>query len=109
MHIEGFVYEERDGTWVAHCPDLDLSSCGSSEEDAYSHMHEAIDLFVRSCIERGTLERALTELGWRCLGPTGRQQKPCNLAASDAPPAFMIDAIKRTHEGRWSSTIRLGH
>ena|SRR5437870_2450619 len=50
--------------WIAYCPPLDLSSQGRTQEEAKRNLTEATELFLISCIERGTLEMALKELGF---------------------------------------------
>jgi predicted RNase H-like HicB family nuclease len=55
----------RDGRWyVAHCPPLDLTTQGRSAEEAKRNLREAAELFFTSCLERGTLDQALRELGF---------------------------------------------
>jgi len=50
--------------WVAGCPALDVYSQGSDESDAKRCLKEAITLWVESCLERGTLDEALRQLGF---------------------------------------------
>ncbi len=55
---------KRKGGWhVARCPLLDLTTQGRSAEEAQRNLREATDLFLTSCLERGTLDRAMRELG----------------------------------------------
>ena len=106
--LEGYVFQDRDESWIAFCPDLDLSTCGTTEDAAYEAMRQSIDLFIRSCIERGTLEQALRELGWHFVSPQGHIEElgDRGLVKIHAPPAFMIDAFRRSREGKWASAIR---
>ena len=46
---------------------LDVHSQGYTEEEARRNLAEAIKLFVVSCFERGTLDEALKECGFRAL------------------------------------------
>jgi len=50
--------------WIAGCPALDVYSQGRDEGDAKRSLEEAITLWVESCLERGTLDEALRELGF---------------------------------------------
>jgi predicted RNase H-like HicB family nuclease len=59
--------KEAEGLWVAGCPLLDLYSQGTSEDDAKKSLEEAIGLWVKSCIERGTLDQALRECGFHAV------------------------------------------
>lgn|GEM_PF-394465 len=59
---------KREGKWyVAHCPPLDITTQGRTEEEAKKNLIEASELFVVSCFERGTFEQALRELGWHVV------------------------------------------
>ena len=99
--LDGFVFKEGRA-WVAYCRSLDLSSCGTSPEAALRAVEEAIGLWIESCIERGTLEAALSELGWVCQDQKG-QLADCR--QTKLPPAFMIERMTRTGN-EWSRPIR---
>lgn len=69
---------KRSGEWwIAYCPPLDLSTQGRTQEEAKKNLIEASELFVTSCIERGTLEMALRELGFVQL-PDSKMTRPRN-------------------------------
>ena len=55
---------QRGGWYVAYCPPLDLTTQGKTKEEAKQNLVEASQLFIISCLERGTLEQALKELGF---------------------------------------------
>lgn len=57
---------KRDGRerWVAGCPALDLFSQGRTEKDAKHFLVKAIEIWVEDCLERGTLDEALREVGF---------------------------------------------
>ena len=56
---------KRKGSWfIAHCPTLDISTQGRTEAEAKKNLKEASEFFLLSCLERGTLELALRELGF---------------------------------------------
>jgi predicted RNase H-like HicB family nuclease len=60
---------KRDGNWyVAYCPPLDIATQGKTAEQARENLVEAATLFLASCLERGTLDQALKELGFIPLG-----------------------------------------
>lgn len=101
--LTGFVFKQGRA-WVAYCQSLDLSSCGPTEEKALAAVTEAIKLWVESCIERGTLEQALGELGWVCQDPNG---EIADCRRRKLPPAFVIDTMKRNGKD-WSRAIRFG-
>lgn len=59
-----FVKEEV-GRVVALCATLDVMSQGATRQEAKRHLVEAVQLFVESCFERGTLDRVLKKCGGR--------------------------------------------
>ncbi|MGH2372724.1 MAG: type II toxin-antitoxin system HicB family antitoxin [bacterium] len=54
---EGRVY-------VAHTPELDVSSQGETVEEAKAHLREAVEAFVEEAQRMGTLTDVLTEAGY---------------------------------------------
>ena len=50
--------------FVSFCPALDVYSQGPSEEAAIENLAEALQLFVESCLARGTLDRVLKDCGF---------------------------------------------
>jgi len=64
--VQVSIQVKREGMWfIASCPALDLHSQGRSEKEALDNVGEAIQLFVESCYERGTLEQVLKESGFQ--------------------------------------------
>ena len=60
-----FGVAKREGDWyIAHCPPLDLTTQGKTLAEAKANLMEAAELFIASCLERGTLDQALRELGF---------------------------------------------
>jgi predicted RNase H-like HicB family nuclease len=56
----------REGRrWVAGCPSLNVYSQGETREQAQRCLEEAVEPWFESCLERGTLDRALQEVGFR--------------------------------------------
>jgi predicted RNase H-like HicB family nuclease len=52
----------REGdVYVGLCPELNVSSFGDNIEDAKSSLKEAIEAFIETCEEMGTLEEVLEE------------------------------------------------
>jgi predicted RNase H-like HicB family nuclease len=61
---------KKDGDrWVTGCPALDVFSQGKAEEEAKRSLEEAISLWVEDCLERGTLDQALREVGFHRVHP----------------------------------------
>ncbi len=56
----------REGKkFVAYTPALDLSTSGLTFAKVKKRFEEAVSLFVEECTERGTLDSALQDLGWK--------------------------------------------
>jgi len=49
---------------VAYCPELDVSSCGTTGEQARANLRTAIRLFLEEATRMGTLTDILTEAGY---------------------------------------------
>lgn len=58
------VFKE-DETYVAYCPELDVSSCGNSVEQAKEMLKTAVRLFLEEAEKMGTLEDILKEAGFK--------------------------------------------
>ena len=60
-----FGVVKHEGAWyIAHCPPLDITTQGKTSAQARQNLAEASELFIISCLERGTLDQALKELGF---------------------------------------------
>mgnify|MGYP001578549354 CR=1 FL=1 len=54
------VFKE-DNNCVAYCPELDISSCGNTIEQAKQMLKTAVRLFLEEAEKMGTLEEILEE------------------------------------------------
>jgi hypothetical protein len=55
--------KHNDGV-IAYAPALDLSTVGKTLKKAQHMLHEAVNLFLEDLIDRGTLDKVLSDLGW---------------------------------------------
>ena len=56
----------REGDqFVAYTPALDLSTSGSTFEQAQKRFAEIVQIFLDECFSMGTLDKVLTDLGWK--------------------------------------------
>ena len=62
---EGEVY-------VAYVPELDVSSCGDTPEEARKNIQEAAQAFLETNQEMGNLNQVLEEAGYELEGETWR-------------------------------------
>jgi predicted RNase H-like HicB family nuclease len=53
------------GTYVAYVPELDLSSCGATSDDARRNIRDAVKGFLETSSRMGTLDEILEESGYR--------------------------------------------
>lgn len=51
-------------SFVAHTPELDVSSCGGTKEKAARNLKEAVRLFLEEAAKMGTLDQVLEEEGY---------------------------------------------
>jgi len=73
LDISFTVHTFREGkTFVAYVPELDLSSCGATDEEARKNIRDAIRGFLDASAEMGTLTEILEEAGYERDGDTWR-------------------------------------
>ena len=49
---------------IAYCPELDVSSCGATPDQARDNLRTAVRLFMEEAAKLGTLADILTEAGY---------------------------------------------
>lgn len=59
---------------VAYTPELDISSCGKTANQAKARLREAVSLFIEEAARMGTLEEILVEAGFEKHGKTYRRR-----------------------------------
>jgi predicted RNase H-like HicB family nuclease len=56
----------KDGSaWLAWCLPLDVMTQASTKRAALKSLKEAVHLWIESCLDRGVLDEALREAGFR--------------------------------------------
>ncbi len=58
------TYLREGHQFVAYTPALDLSTSGSTFEQARKRFDEIVRIFFQECLSMGTLENVLFDLGW---------------------------------------------
>ncbi len=59
------VHTFREGpTYIAYAPELDVSSCGATSEDAQRNIRDAVQGFLEASSAMGTLDEVLQESGY---------------------------------------------
>jgi predicted RNase H-like HicB family nuclease len=67
------VHTFKEGrTYIAYVPELDLSSCGATVDDARRNIREAVQGFLETSEEMNTLDEILEEAGYERLGDSWR-------------------------------------
>jgi len=65
MQIEFTTRIFKEGrAFVAHALELDVASCGGTQEKALSNLKEAVRLFLEEAEKMGTLDQILKQAGY---------------------------------------------
>lgn len=63
VNVDIYVFKEHK-YYVSYCPSLDICTSGTSKEDALANFRERFELYVETCLEKGTLWDDLKRHGW---------------------------------------------
>jgi predicted RNase H-like HicB family nuclease len=63
LSVKTQIIREGD-VFVAYAPELDVSSCGDTVEEARRNLREAVELFIETAREKGALKDILEEAGF---------------------------------------------
>jgi predicted RNase H-like HicB family nuclease len=55
----------KDASFIAYATELDISSCGPTEEKARENLHEAVKILVQEVESKGKLAEFLREMGFQ--------------------------------------------
>lgn len=66
-------------TFIIYTPQLDISGYGNSYEDALSSFESALEMFLDYTINKNTLYKVLSDLGWQLV--KGSEKKPKKITA----------------------------
>ena len=65
MEIEFTVHVFKNGRmYIAYSPELDLSSCATTQKKAQENLKEAVRLFIEEAEKNGSLQHVLEESGF---------------------------------------------
>jgi predicted RNase H-like HicB family nuclease len=69
QNIAYTVHTFKEGsTFVAYVPELDISSCGATNDEARKNIRDAVQGFLETSADMGSLGRILEEAGYRRQG-----------------------------------------
>lgn len=57
------IIKQEDKGYSVICPELNVASQGETFEEAISNIKEAVELYIETAEELGTLDEALEQLG----------------------------------------------
>ena len=67
------VHTFKEGpNYVAYVPELDVSSCGATDDEARKNIQEAVQGLLATSAEMGTLNEVLEESGYERVGGSWR-------------------------------------
>ena len=78
------LFLKEGETFISYSPALDLSTCGSTFEEAKTNFSEALHLFFQECLKHGTLEAALESYGWKKSHKNPAQWQPPMLVGQES-------------------------
>ena len=55
----------KDAPFIAYSPELEVASCGPTEEKARENLKEAVSIVLEEMQKKGKLAELLTELGFQ--------------------------------------------
>lgn len=55
----------KDAPFIAYTPELDVASCGSTEENARKNLHETVKITIAEIENKGKLTDFLKEMGFQ--------------------------------------------
>jgi len=64
IEFDAIIFQEGK-SFVAHCPELDVASCGHDVDEARRNLKAAVRLFIEESEKLGTLEDILREAGYQ--------------------------------------------
>ena len=92
IQIETKVWHDPEtGSYVSHCDPLDVCSQGDTEKEAMVNLNEAVQIFLSTCYELGTLNDVLKECGLTPLsihkdqGSNGEKEMSCPVILQQSP------------------------
>ncbi len=64
IEFDAIIFQEGKA-YVAHCPELDVSSCGRDVDEARRNLKTSVRLFIEEAEKLGTLDDILREAGYQ--------------------------------------------
>lgn len=90
VRLEAAFRQEGD-SWLAWCLPLDVMTQADTKDAAFDSLKEAVELWFESCIERGVLDEALSEVGFQPIKPGESIPEDASLVELDRPSRAIKD------------------
>jgi predicted RNase H-like HicB family nuclease len=90
IQLRAFLRREKRNRWIATCPKIDVVTQGVSAEDAKRQLDDAVHGWFEDCLQRGTLDAALIECGFRRVA---REE-------AEALPERVVITLEQEHDVR---------
>jgi len=74
IEFDAIIFQEGE-SFVAHCPELDVSSCVHNVDEARGNLKTTVRLFVEEAEKLGTVDDILKEAGYQ-RGTDGTWKSP---------------------------------
>ena len=94
----GMIVFKENGSYVAYCPELDISSCGNTVEHAKEMLKTAIRLFLEEAEKMGTLEDILEEANYK-KDASGKWLPPKLVATEFVSLTYELSAMSHELKG----------
>ncbi len=91
-----YKIREENNWYISCCFPLDIHAQGRTEKEAIKQLKEAVELFLTSCIEMGTLENVLKECGFTLAEPK-KQLSFQNQPTINIPLSLTTENYKECH------------
>jgi predicted RNase H-like HicB family nuclease len=95
---------EKPKWFVASCPALDVVSQGETAEQAKTNIAEALTLFLRSCVERGTLDAVLKRCGFTSVVEPKGEFEPIGQVGEEEYVDIPLYLLSKFEENRQCHT-----
>jgi predicted RNase H-like HicB family nuclease len=79
------LVREEEGQFCSWCPELDISSCGSTIDEASANLKEAVSLYLETEIELGELDQVFQEKGLKLKSESDESQYGTFMSTWQAP------------------------
>jgi len=80
------VVRQEGAMFYSSCPVFDVHSQGQTRQEALDHLVEALQVFVETCYEQGTLHQVLKDQGFMPSDEVEQEPSGCTI---DVPLALV--------------------